>query len=914
MRQLTVLFGVWLGCCSTASAAERPNVIVILADDLGYSDLSCYGGEIDTPHIDALAAGGARLTQMYNSARCCPSRASLMTGLYPTQAGIGDFTTGKPKPARGPGYLGRLNNHCVTLGEVLGAAGYGCYYVGKWHMHPDTGPIKRGFDEFYGYTNGHSHDQYDAKHYHRLPRGRPNEVDVSSDDFYATDVFNEYAVEFIKQGQHSRKPWFLFLGHSSPHFPVQAPAERAEKFNEIYARGWDVLRDERFVRMREIGLVDGEHWKLPPRSLVPVDREDIANGYSGKQNPSWESLSEPQRRDLARRMAVFAAMVATIDEGVGQIVEHLDQTGDLDNTFVLFLSDNGACYEWGPFGFDGSSRRGTTVLRTGDDVRDIGGRGTHQSYGSAWANLCNTPFRLYKHFTHEGGICTPCIAHWPKVIGSRNAWIREPTHVMDVLPTLLDAVGATYPSEFDGRSITPVEGESLLPILLGEGVSERTIGFDHQGARALRQGNWKLVWSKRMPHEIKWELYDLAKDRCETADLADSEPARVASMAADWAKWARRVNVIYEPSVAKGDDRHTSRRNKPSTHNGTQVASAMRGTKSALFSDPNYNGSCDPEIVWNPYDREWWIFYTARRATRQSGSYVGTPIGAISSPDLINWAFRGYASFDGVKGQPDMPTTHWAPGIVRSGDTFHMFVTYKDNAKPPWGGRGVIRHYATSAYQLLDGWKSERIPKFNQPDPIDASLIHVGEEFRAYYRVGQGGGIQWATSRDLSNWALRGKCKGDVNVSKDERGFGYQEAPYVFCWQDRYWMLTDPHQGLAVYHSDDGVSWTMQSSILNEPGRKTADGTRARHPSVAVIGERAFIVYHTEPNRPYPTPAPEQRTPHQKLSYLQIAELAIEDGQLVCDRDAAIDLRGIRLTGKAQGSPSSLESTRDNLQ
>ncbi len=541
-----------------APVEERPNILLILADDLGYSDLGCYGGEIDTPNIDALAGRGVRFTQLYNSARCCPSRASLMTGLYPSQAGIGDFTMDKPSPNRGPGYLGRLNDQCVTLAEVLKPAGYGCYYVGKWHMHEETGPIKRGFDEFYGYTRDHSHDQYDADYYIRLPEGRAKEIDPPAGEFYATDVFNAYALEFIRQGQARGKPWFLFLGHSSPHFPVQAPAERADKYEETYLRGWDVLREERFDRMKKIGLIDGEHWKLTPRSLVPVDRDDIANGYPGQPNPAWKSLDEDRRRDLARRMAVFAAMVETVDRGVGQIVRHLEATGDLDNTLILFLSDNGACYEWGPFGFDGQSRLGTTTLHVGEDLRKIGGRGTHHSYGSAWANLGNTPLRLYKHFTHEGGISTPFIAHWPKRIGTPDRWVRQPAHVMDVMPTLIEAAQATYPATFGGNTIQPLEGTSLLPAMRGDRLPERGIGFDHQGAHAYRQGDWKLIWSKRMPYEIRWELYNLAEDRCETNDLAERYPERVQEMAAQWEQWARRVNVIYE-GPASGDGQTRAR-------------------------------------------------------------------------------------------------------------------------------------------------------------------------------------------------------------------------------------------------------------------------------------------------------------------------------------------------------------------
>ena len=365
-------------------------------------------------------------------------------------------------------------------------------------------------------------------------------------------------MEFIRQGQQSGKPWFLFLGHSSPHFPVQAPAERADKYEATYLRGWDVLREERFERMQKLGLIDGEHWKLTPRSIVPVDRDDIANGFSGQANPAWDSLDEDRQRDLARRMAVFAAMVETVDQGVGQIVEHLKATGDFDNTLILFLSDNGACYEWGPFGFDGTSRRGKTTLHTGDDLRKIGGPGTHHSYGSAWANLGNTPFRLYKHFTHEGGISTPFIAHWPQGIGTPDRWIRDPAHVMDIMPTIIDATGASYPDRASTATRSRrMEGTSLLPAMRGEQLArtDRSASTTRRPTHCAR-ATGRLVWSKRMPHEIKWELYNLAEDRCETNDLADEYPERVEAMAAEWEQWARRVSVIYEPPP---------RRSRPST-------------------------------------------------------------------------------------------------------------------------------------------------------------------------------------------------------------------------------------------------------------------------------------------------------------------------------------------------------------
>jgi arylsulfatase A-like enzyme len=534
---------LWIGAVSGQTPKDQPNILVILFDDLGYSDLGCYGGEISTPNIDGLARNGLRFESFYNSARCCPSRASLMTGLYPPQAGIASFTTPNPHKRNGPAYLGRLNDQCVTLAEVLKPAGYGCYYVGKWHMHSKTGPIERGFDEFYGYMMAHSHNQWDADFYRRFPEGRKKEIDRPQGEFYATDVFNEYAIEFIKQGQKRQQPWFLFLGHSSPHFPVQAPAASADRYFQQYMRGWDVLRSERYQRMQEIGLIDGPRWTLTDRSLVPVDGNAIANGYPGKPNPAWDSLDQDRQRDLARRMSLFAAMVEHVDRGVGRIVNHLKQTRDLDNTLIMILSDNGACYEWGPFGFDGFSRRGITKLHTGDELRKMGRPDTHHSYGSAWSNLGNTPLRLYKHFTHEGGVSTPFIAHWPKAIRQPGRWIRERGHLIDVMPTLRAAAGADYPKTLNGHAIQSEEGVNLLPVFNGATLPERPIFFEHQEARALIRGDWKLVWGKRMPEEIDWELYNLKQDRCETKDRADLHPERVKQLAAEWLGYAKRVQL-----------------------------------------------------------------------------------------------------------------------------------------------------------------------------------------------------------------------------------------------------------------------------------------------------------------------------------------------------------------------------------
>ncbi len=300
---------------------------------------------------------------------------------------------------------------------------------------------------------------------------------------------------------------------------MEAPPESADKYFDTYMRGWDVLREERFARMKRISLINGKRWTFTDRSLVPVDRDDIANGFPGQPNPAWDSIDQPRQNDLARRMSLFAAMVEHVDRGIGQIVTHLKETDEFDNTVIMLLSDNGACYEWGPYGFDQRSRQGLTILHTGDDLRKMGGPGTYHSYGSAWANLGNTPFRLYKHFTTEGGTASPFIAHWPNGIRKTGAWVRERGHIVDVMPTLRAIAGAEYPRRFAGRDVQPEEGLNLLPVFNGKRLPNRPIYFEHQEARGVIQGDWKVVWGKRMPWEIEWELYNLKNDRSETTNL-----------------------------------------------------------------------------------------------------------------------------------------------------------------------------------------------------------------------------------------------------------------------------------------------------------------------------------------------------------------------------------------------------------
>jgi arylsulfatase len=528
-----------------ASEPRRPNVLVILADDLGYSDLGSYGGEIPTPNLDRLAKSGARFEKCTTSARCCPTRASLITGLHPHEAGIGDFVTAKPSPKRGPAYTGRLLDNNITIPELLKQTGYSTWMVGKWHMG-SPGPIQRGFDAYYGYKSlqAHSNDQWEPAAYARLPAGTPAELSYAPGKFYVTDVFTDYALEFLRQARATKdKPWFLYLAHSSPHFPVQAPKESIDRHMVTYRRGWDILRAERFARMKALGLVAADA-VLPPLSLVPVEANNaIANGYSGKPNPAWESLPAERREDLARRMATFAAMVEHVDQGVGRLLADLEQHGELANTLVVFTSDNGACYEWGPFGFDGTSRAGRTDLHVGEALAGMGQAGTHSSYGSAWANLGNTPLNLYKHFCNEGGISSPLIVAWPATLKPSKAWIRSPAHVMDLLPTIAAAAGATYPAERAGKPILPSSGRSLLPDLRGEVTPERGIPTAHEGARGYRLGDWKIVWGKRQSTPVTWQLFDLSKDPSEQHDLAAQRPDKLKELADAWMAWAKRCGV-----------------------------------------------------------------------------------------------------------------------------------------------------------------------------------------------------------------------------------------------------------------------------------------------------------------------------------------------------------------------------------
>lgn len=512
------------------SAAEpaRPNILLILADDLGFSDLGCYGSEIKTPNLDALAAGGVKFTQFYNATRCCPSRASLLTGQYPQVAGF-------------PTMAGSLQANCATIPELMRAGGYRTFMVGKWHLGKPN-PIERGFDEFYGMLGGFD-TCWNEGPYSRLPQGRKKREYTSSKDgkpgtFYSTDVFADYALEFIGGARKEKKPWFMYLAFNAPHFPLHAPEETVEKYEPVYAQGWDKIREARLARQKELGLFPKE-MELTPRSVVPRNGFNNQSAYVNAPNPAWESLPADRRADLARRMAVYAAMVDRLDAAVGRVVADLKAAGELENTLILFLSDNGACAEWDPFGFDESSSPKNT-LHSGEDLKRVGQPGSYISYGSAWANTCNTPFRLYKHYTHEGGIGTPLVVHWPARLSGKGEWRSQPGHLPDLLPTCLEAAGAAYPAELNANAILPAAGRSLLPAILGKPAEREAFFWEHEGNAAVREAGWKLV---RLGKAGPWELYDMAADRLEMKDLASVQPARVREMAAKWEAWAAAVNA-----------------------------------------------------------------------------------------------------------------------------------------------------------------------------------------------------------------------------------------------------------------------------------------------------------------------------------------------------------------------------------
>ncbi len=509
---------------SQTGFATRPNIILILADDLGYSDLGCYGSEIRTPNLDQLGNNGVRFTQFYNAARCCPSRASLLTGLYPHEAGIGVMVG--PSAA----YPGDLSHNAVTLAEALGTAGYTSFMSGKWHVTPyrpntpafaQNSPTGRGFEHFYGIIQS-------IRSYYNPPSLMEDSrvLPAPQGDYHFTDAVTDHAVQFIKS-QKDGQPYFLYAAYTAPHFPLQAREADIAKYRGKFKAGWDTLRQERQRRMVDMKLIDPS-WPLPPR-----DAKEMA----------WDDLNPAYLDWFDDRMAVYAAMVEQMDRGVGAIMAAVKARADRDNTVVLFLSDNGGCAEEiFPSGnaaedFPRQTRAGTPVRPGNEPTIMPGPEDTYASYGMNWAGFSNTPFRLFKSFVHEGGISTPLIVWWPSHI--KPAITREVGHIIDLMPTLLELAKGSYPSEYHGNRILPVEGRSLVPVLAGGSRPETSYVWEHEGNRAIRQGDWKLV--SRLPGA--WELYNLKTDRTETRDLSKTMPEKVTALAALYAKEAERTGI-----------------------------------------------------------------------------------------------------------------------------------------------------------------------------------------------------------------------------------------------------------------------------------------------------------------------------------------------------------------------------------
>lgn len=482
----------------------KPNIIVVLVDDMGFSDLGCYGSEIPTPNIDGLAQNGVRFTQFYNTGRCCPTRAALLTGLYSHQAGVGHMTDDRGLP----GYSGHLNDQCATMAEVLKPAGYFTAMSGKWHVGQNHGvtPKRRGFERSLHAAAGGFYQPGDTRA--RIFLDDEPAASVLPKDWYATDLWVDYSIKFLDEAKAAKKPLFLYLAFNAPHFPLQAPSEAINQFRGKYRAGWDRLREQRLAKQKSMGLAS-TGWALATRPPVISD---------------WETLPEKERDRFDHLMATYAACVSRVDIAMGHLISALKERGELDNTLILFMSDNGGNAESGPNG------------RTdGDPTRPD----SDWFCGQSWAWLQNTPFREYKHYTHEGGISTPLIAHWPKGIsrGRNSKWEDQPAHLIDIMATVADIGGATYP----GGKIRPKEGVSLKPAFSGKSVGRRNpLFWEHEGNRAVREGRWKLVAKENQP----WELYDIQTDRSEQTNLAEKDPGRVRSMTAAWDAWAARANVL----------------------------------------------------------------------------------------------------------------------------------------------------------------------------------------------------------------------------------------------------------------------------------------------------------------------------------------------------------------------------------
>ena len=510
--------------CFPAHAAKKPNVIIILADDLGYSDIGCYGSEIATPHLDGLAANGLRFSQFYNTSRCCPTRASILTGLYPHQVNMG-FMVDSGNKAREIGndaYAGDLNKTTPTIAEILRPAGYRTYASGKWHVvkkpitEQDTSnwPLQRGFDRYYGILDGSCNLFKPPVTRDNTRFANPSEdKDYPSDNYYFTDAIGDHATAFLKDhaAAHADKPFFLYLTFTAPHWPMHAPEQWIQKYKGRYDGGYTPIHQARLKRLKDMKLIPGDC------------RPETMSNWENVKRKDWE----------ARCMEVYAAMVECMDANIGKVLTQLRAMGELDNTLIVFLSDNGACAE--------------SLGRT-PDAPMPGPVNTYISYGANWAKVSNTPYRLFKERSHEGGIRTPFIAHWPNGITRKGEIERQQGHIIDLMATAVDLaqVKPTFPK--------PLEGTSLVPAFKGEPLKRtNALFFSHNRAAALRDGDWKLV-TEAANNKNRWELYDMSKDQTEMDNLASKHPERAERLRKQWEDLAKRhgaVPWIFSPPYAE---------------------------------------------------------------------------------------------------------------------------------------------------------------------------------------------------------------------------------------------------------------------------------------------------------------------------------------------------------------------------
>lgn len=506
--------------------SRKPNILIIVADDMGYSDLGCFGSEIKTPNIDRLAEEGVRFRQFYNRGRCCPTRASLLTGLYPHNAGLGHMTYSGDWGL--PGYRNELNTNCVTIGNVLQSAGYRTLLSGKWHVGetPSNWPRSRGFDEFFGLVQGGG-NYFKLRPYGMIARNDTLLTSLPA-DFYLTDAIGDNAVAQLKSThtESPGKPFFLYLAFTAPHWPLQAKQQDIRKYVQKYDIGYDAIRIRRYHRMQQLGVISQ------------------GTGLSEKEGIVWDKLSDSLKKDLGLRMAVYAAQIDILDQNVGKVINYLRKIGELDNTLIMVLSDNGASSEGGPKGLNNSPL--VSGYRDGDPelTGAPGEANSFKSYGTGWANVSNTPFRYYKSFTHEGGIRAPFIVRWPKQLSyAAGSFCDDPADVIDLMPTVIAVSGAVYPQTWHGENIYPLDGISLLPSFQHKSSSEeRTLYWVHEGNRAIRSGRWKLVAERSHP----WELYDLTIDPSELRNIAANYPEKVAALSEKFETWRKNNNVQDE--------------------------------------------------------------------------------------------------------------------------------------------------------------------------------------------------------------------------------------------------------------------------------------------------------------------------------------------------------------------------------